>query len=165
MRTNTDMSEQQPSRSYQRPEPRYREVNGKTVPLYECRYCRDQGLISMPAPRPNETDADLIGAHGESCLYGVVTGKRYTSYCPNCRGIGNSTRPGADLSAQQRGRLARWYRAMTEAFGEGAAREVVLDGRSGRPFPDLNRIAKPLPQLTEFEQNEIAAQMRREAQA
>jgi len=122
-----------PVRRWQQPKPRYQTVNGRTVPVYECRYCRDSGLVSLPKYRPEETDEELIGARGKSVLYGMPEQPRYAYLCPACRG---ETTP----------RLARWYRAMTVALQQQAEREQHRS--TGVLAAEPERILKPMPSAT-----------------
>ena len=92
--------------SWAKPEPRWATgPDGRRMRVYQCAGCRDVGLITLPTYRPGETDEDLL--HPER----AADGKRYVSFCPDCRGVGDSTRPGEAQGNAQLNRLGRWSRA------------------------------------------------------
>jgi hypothetical protein len=106
-----------PGISWQPPPPRFvTDPRGRRRPVYECAACRDVGLITLPGYRPDETDEDL--------LHPPADGKRYASFCSDCRGVGRSTTIASpdttsaahpahheDMTDRQLARLGRWSRA------------------------------------------------------
>ncbi len=76
----------------------------------------------------------------------------YAWPCPGC------SPAFARLPFAAQTRLTRWRDLMLSLF------EQQQELPESRPRIDWPRIAKPVPNLSGFEQGEIAAQMRREAQ-
>lgn len=143
-----DEDQEQPRPAPTKPPVRWVLENGRQVRSYACAYCRDMGIVILPAHKPGETDADLL-------MVNPPPGKTYSYRCPKCQG-------GAMWSAQeldqwQKDRMARWYRAKEAALREDAARAALE--RIDRP--KLPAVVRTMPALSTFEQESIAAEMRR----
>ena len=159
--------QEQPSdrpRSWRKPEQRWRDEGGKLVRVYQCLYCRDIGLISLPKYRRDETDDELCGIHRArdgGMIAGMIAGTRFASYCPNCRGeVGSSTRRTLQdrppMIGEQAERIRRWYNRMMVYLREEVSRRALE--RIDRPR--LPVVVKDVPSLSGFEQDEIAADLR-----
>jgi hypothetical protein len=123
------------------------------------------GLIVLPRYKPGETDEHLCGIRKSELghiIAGVLDGPGFVCFCPNCRGheASYSTRRTLTdqryLSQQQRDRMARWYRRKKQYLETQAAE----DARERMPAANLPGIAKPMPALSGFAQDEIAAELR-----
>lgn len=140
------------NRSPRKPPMRFTmDAHGRKVRLYECPYCRDIGIASLPNYRRDETDEDLVRA-------GMP---RHAYPCPICRNteVGLSGEP---LSDTHKARLQRWRMARRADLD----REKAEDKGEVLTFEGALRQARGIvgavPALSEMEQNEIAARLRRE---
>ena len=100
--------------------------DGRRVPAYRCRVCKDGGLVSLPVYHDGETDEELTAP--------VFIGAGEAHFCPACREKASEYRVGASRFEIEMGtgkktqaeinRIDRWLEARKERlkkFAEGAS--------------------------------------------
>ena len=141
------------SRAFQKPPLRFTvDAYGRKVRLYECPYCRDRGVASLPKYRREETDADLIRSSGTLC---------YAHPCPICKNTEQGL-SGYPLSDQHKARLQRWRMARKAELETEAATDKGDRLTLGGVMAAARGVAEQVPALTGFEQNELAMRERKE---
>ena len=143
----------EPSRSPHKPAIRFTlDAHGRKVRLYECPFCRDRGVASLPRYRREETDADLVRSSGTLC---------FAYPCPVCKSTEISLR-GEPLSDAHKARLQRWRRARRAELDRYAAEDAGEVLSFAKVLAKARGAVRRVPALSEIDQNEIAAKMRKE---
>jgi hypothetical protein len=125
------------SGSWQKPEPRWgADPEGRRIRTYECLFCRDTGVVVLPAHQAGETTEDLLD------LRRIVTGRSHAHCCPNCRS-GETLWEKRPVLPGVGERLLRWYWAMKDRLREQAAQEVVESRQV--VAAGIAAVAKPIP--------------------
>ena len=129
-----------------RPPVRYRlDEHGRKVRLYECAYCRDVEIVSLPPYRADETDADLLGM-------GPVS-PRYAYPCPLSKGMGEDLQHNP-LHEIVKERLRRWKTARKAELDRLAADDQGQRFRIADVVRAAQGVSKAMPALGGMEAQE-----------
>lgn len=129
-----------------RPPVRYRlDEYGRKVRVYECAYCRDVEIVSLPPYQKDETDADLLGM-------GPVS-PRYAYPCPLCKGMGEDLLHNP-LHEIVKERLRRWKTARKAELDRVAAEDQGQRLRIADVVRAAQGVSEAMPALSGMEAQE-----------
>ena len=130
-----------------RPPVRYRlDEHGRKVRLYECAYCRDVEIVSLPPYRADETDADLLGM-------GEYLGHFIAYPCPMCKGMGEDLLHNP-LHEIVKERLRRWKTARKAELDRLAAEDQGQRFKIADVVRAAQGASKTMPALSGMEAQE-----------
>ena len=130
---------------WRKPEPRWALTeDGRRVRVYLCPFCRDLGVVTLPAYQKGETGADLVS------LRRMLKTPRYAYRCPKCRPGETLCAKHPPLSQAQERRLQMWLEARRVELAREDAEGAHAPVKAGR----LPQVGRPMPSLSLFAQEE-----------